>query len=264
MPLGIVGAGPGGLRRMATAGPGLINGPTVLRSGAMSTEVALRHGDGRIRVTFQHAPAWKQDREQGVGLPDALGLYRIVVRREALRPRAPTKGNEKAAAEAAKADGVAGAEPADPLNPNKGLVGPPVFWRGVPPFKWAEEGEVYSGHSHKWVPGEGLTSEPKRLEEPDERWHERFQVEGVWHLRLGAILIQCPTRIFANLDEVSQEVRRYHGRAQRHTREKKVKNDSSTSHLSPATSIRRWLGIRFILSRMDTSSGWRGCRKRGS
>ena len=95
MPLGTVGAGEGGLRRMAVAGPGLVNGPTVLRSGAMSTEVALRHGDGRIRVTFQHVPAWKQDREQGVGLPDALGLYRVVVRREALRPRAPTKVSER-------------------------------------------------------------------------------------------------------------------------------------------------------------------------
>ena len=151
-----------------------------------------------------HPPHSNSTYFQGVGLPDALGLFRVVVRREALRPRAPTKANEKVEAEAAKANGAAVAEPADPLNPNKGLLGPPVFWRGVPPFKWAEEGgEVYEGTTHKWVPGEGLTSEPKSLNEADERWHERFQVEGVWHLRLGGgILIQCPTRIFANLDEV--------------------------------------------------------------
>ena len=34
----------------------MINGPSILRSGAMATELVLSHGDGRVRVIFQHAP----------------------------------------------------------------------------------------------------------------------------------------------------------------------------------------------------------------
>jgi hypothetical protein len=40
---------PGALRKQVVCGSGIINGPAVLRSGAMSTEVNLRYGNGRLR-----------------------------------------------------------------------------------------------------------------------------------------------------------------------------------------------------------------------
>jgi hypothetical protein len=43
---------PGALRKQIVCGPGIINGPAVLRSGAMSTEVNLRYGNGRLRFVY--------------------------------------------------------------------------------------------------------------------------------------------------------------------------------------------------------------------
>jgi hypothetical protein len=48
------------LQRSRLAGISMVNGPTILRSGAMATELILRHGDGRVRVVFNHAPVWEQ------------------------------------------------------------------------------------------------------------------------------------------------------------------------------------------------------------
>jgi hypothetical protein len=47
---------PGNLKKSRFAGCSMINGPSLLRSGAMATELVLNHGDGRVRVLFQHAP----------------------------------------------------------------------------------------------------------------------------------------------------------------------------------------------------------------
>ena len=93
----------------------MINGPTVLRSGVMSTELALNHGDGRVRAIFQHAPAWEKGNEEGIGPPTGLKFLRVLISREALRPLAPSPASEQA----------------DPPSP-----GNPTFFGPVPPFKW--------------------------------------------------------------------------------------------------------------------------------
>lgn len=51
---------PSDLKKSRLAACSMVCGPTVLRSGAMSTELVLNHGDGRVRVIFQHAPVWEQ------------------------------------------------------------------------------------------------------------------------------------------------------------------------------------------------------------
>ena len=45
----------GALRKQIVCGPGIINGPAVLRSGAMSTEINLRYGNGRLRCAPMRA-----------------------------------------------------------------------------------------------------------------------------------------------------------------------------------------------------------------
>lgn len=205
LPLGAVSRA-AGLGRTAVVGPCLVTGPSVLKSGAMSTEVGLRYKDGRVRVLFQHAPAWaRENPTPGQGPPDALDLLRVTVRREALRPAAPTaqaeaKAAEAAAASAASAEEAAAAE----------LAAGPRFWRGVPPYKWAQEddGLVWQGNSHTWQPGGGGTAfgggatvNPTRtlaFDAPADVWHERFtgDDDNTWHLRLpGGILLQAPTRL---------------------------------------------------------------------
>lgn len=166
------------LGRTTVLGPVLVNGPVVLRSGAMATELALRHRHGRARVTFQHAPVWHKDSDLGVGLPDALELFRVVLRREALRDYCPTPENEAAQDEV-------------------------FFWRPTPPFKWAEDGHLWRGETTtSRCEDDGGTTGPERLDMTDEatRWHERFRgedPEATWHLRLpGGLLVQCPRRIY--------------------------------------------------------------------
>eukprot|EP00614_Pseudopedinella_elastica_P013608 CAMPEP_0172583798 /NCGR_PEP_ID=MMETSP1068-20121228/3339_1 /TAXON_ID=35684 /ORGANISM="Pseudopedinella elastica, Strain CCMP716" /LENGTH=391 /DNA_ID=CAMNT_0013377715 /DNA_START=22 /DNA_END=1197 /DNA_ORIENTATION=+ len=197
--LGAVGRGK--LAKNTLVGPALVTGPTVLRSGVMSTELALRHpdGDGRVRVTFQHAPAWQRDNPNpGVGPPDALDLVRVTVRREALRSKAPTAAREQ------EAEG-------------KDLV--PRFWRGVPPFKWAEfEFGNWRGQSWRWSTEDGgeagggaSKKRPRELDfecEPDV-WHERFtgDDENTWHLRLpGGLLLQTPQRLFNSNGSAAQQL----------------------------------------------------------
>ena len=74
---------PGRLGRHVACGPGYVHGPGVLRSGAVSTELAVCwHGAGRVRATFQHAPVWPAGAAPGSGPPAALELRRVVVARE--------------------------------------------------------------------------------------------------------------------------------------------------------------------------------------
>lgn len=150
---------------------GLINGPTLLRSGVMATELVLSYGDGRLRVVFQHAPVWKAGVEPGSGPPAGLKLYRAMVSREALREDAPTAESES---------------DTPPTNGN------PIFYRGVPPFNWHK---VWSGTSWTWGPQSG--NKGWAITEMDEvdAWHGRptGDNENVWNLRLqGGILLQGP------------------------------------------------------------------------
>ena len=70
------------------SGQGSALGPRVLRSGAMSFEACVRHGDERVRLTAQFAPELSAD---GSGAPVSLALGRVTFACEALAPagRAP-------------------------------------------------------------------------------------------------------------------------------------------------------------------------------
>ncbi len=155
------------LRNSRFAAVSLVNGPTILRSGAMATELVLKHGDGRVRVIFQHAPVWEQGVEPGSCPPQGLKIFRCMISREALRSTAPTPETE------AK----------DP--PAKGN---PIFFRSVSPFNWHKK---WSGTSWTWGPQNGNRGwEISEMEETD-AWHGITPVEQ-WNLRLGPIHVQCP------------------------------------------------------------------------
>lgn len=67
------------------SGQGSALGPRVLRSGAMSFEACVRHGDERVRLTAQFAPELSAD---GSGAPVSLALGRVTFACEALAPAA--------------------------------------------------------------------------------------------------------------------------------------------------------------------------------
>ena len=166
--------GPGDLRKNRLASVATVTGPSLLRSGAMSTELTLRHGDGRVRVAFQHAPVWEAGVEPGSCPPDGLKLFRTTVCREALGR--PGSGPPTASAEAA----------------NPPPRGDPRFFRPIPPFFWHKR---WAGTSWTWGPTTG--DRGWKIEEMDEAdsWHGRPTGDhmGVWSMRLpGGILIQCP------------------------------------------------------------------------
>lgn len=165
----------GNLGRSRLASVGMCIGPRILRSGAMSTELVLRHGDGRVRVIFQHAPVWEAGVEPGSCPPQGLKMFRALVSKEALRPGPPTfEAEEK--------------EPPAPGNPK--------FFRGVPPFQWHKR---WSGTSWTWGPSTGDRGwSIEEMEEAD-AWHGRPRGDGagVWSMRLPGILIQCP-RVIVN------------------------------------------------------------------
>ena len=50
----------------------------------MSTELILVHGNGRVRVVYQHAPVWEAGIEPGSCPPQGLKLFRIMVSQETL------------------------------------------------------------------------------------------------------------------------------------------------------------------------------------
>ena len=158
---------PENLRNSRFAAVSMVNGPTILRSGAMATELVLKHGDGRVRVIFQHAPVWEQGTEPGSCPPQGLKLFRCTISREAMRSTAPTPETEAN----------------DP--PTKGN---PVFFRPVPPYNWHKK---WSGTSWTWGPQMGNRGwEIAEMEETD-AWHGITPVEQ-WNLRVGPIHVQCP------------------------------------------------------------------------
>ena len=166
----------------------MVVGPTVLKSGAMSTELVLRHGDGRVRVTFQHAPVWERGVEPGSCPPQGLKLFRAVVSKEKLRPVAEdTEGT------------IQGPPSADEEKANPPKPGNPRFFRGIPPFKWHAK---WSGTSWTWGPQTGDRGWAIEQVDDADAWHGRpmGDATGTWSLRLpGGVLIQCPRVIVGGM-----------------------------------------------------------------
>jgi hypothetical protein len=149
----------------------MVNGPSLLRSGVMATELVLAHGDGRVRVLFQHAPVWEAGVEPASCPPQGLKLFRTMVSREALRADPPTAETEEK----------------DP--PTEGN---PVFFRPVPPFAWHKK---WGGTSWTWGPNTGNRGWSIEDMEEADAWHGRPTGDSpnTWNLRLpGGILIQGP------------------------------------------------------------------------
>jgi hypothetical protein len=159
---------PGNLRKSRLASCSMVNGPTLLRSGSMATELVLSHGDGRVRVVFQHAPVWAKGVEPGSCPPQGLKLFRTMISREARRATAPTAETEEA---------------------SPPTEGNPVFFRPVPPFDWHKK---WSGTSWTWGPQSGNRGwSLEDLDEPD-AWQGAAPVER-WNLRLpGGVFVQAP------------------------------------------------------------------------
>lgn len=163
---------PGNMNKYRCASAGMVCGPSLLRSGAMSTELALNYGNGRVRVIYQHAPVWESGVEPGSCPPQALKLFRTMVSREVLdQSGPPTRQSEQS-------------------NPPK--RGDPSFFRPVPPFQWHKK---WAGSSWTW--GEQTGDRGWSIEDLDEAdaWHGRptGDTSDVWAMRLpGGILLQCP------------------------------------------------------------------------
>jgi len=176
----------GSLRKLRLASVGMVNGPTVLKSGIMATELILSYGDGRVRVIFQHGPAYNTKNEDDTnGLPSGLKFIRALVSREALRFRPPSPESEHE-------------HPPPPGNPK--------FCRPVPPYQWYKK---WKGTSTTW--GENRGGEElwqlDAMEEAD-AWHGRPTGDtlNVWSMRLpGGILIQCPRFIASSLITSAEE-----------------------------------------------------------
>jgi len=145
---------------------GMITGPTILRSGTMSTEMIICNPifnkEERIRIVFQHGPVWERGVEPGSCPPDGLKLIRIMTSFEKL---ASSSGEQQGSSTAP-----------------------------IPPYLWNDKS--WSGTSHTWGP---TTSNRlwliNELEEID-AWHERPTGDNpnVWPLRLlgNHLIIQSP------------------------------------------------------------------------
>jgi len=165
--------------RHQCAAVGMVVGPSVLpKSGSMSTELVLRHGNGRVRVTFQHAPVWSRDIEPGSCPPQGLKLFRTVVSKERLRPRSGTMDCEDEST--ILLEGPPNA--AEEIMSSTPSSGNPRFFRPVPPYKWWAK---WAGTSWTWGPQTG--DRGWLIDEIDEAdsWHgQNGDTDGVWSLRL--------------------------------------------------------------------------------
>jgi hypothetical protein len=165
-----------------------VNGPTVLRSGAVATEIILAYNDGRTRVVFQHAPVWPKDVDTDASSgalppPQGLKLFRVTVSREALREQAPTAETEEVFFQK-DTDNDASSPQSDIENV--------VFYRPVPPFNWHK---VWSGTSWTWGPTSGNRGWAIDAIEDGDDWHGSSPVEA-WNMRLpGGVFIQSPRMI---------------------------------------------------------------------
>lgn len=190
----------GRMAKYRCASIGMSCGPSITKSGSMSTELILSHEDtkSRLRVVYQHAPVWEKGVEPGSRPPDALKLYRVMVAKETLFDADEPK-------EAVQSDD----------DSNKKKSGSDPFQKAVPPFQWHKK---WAGTAWTWGSQTGDRGwSIAELEEAD-AWHGRPTGDNadVWSLRLnkGGILLQCPRIIqsgFAGicrvawLPEVSEE-----------------------------------------------------------
>jgi len=148
----------GQLRKNRLGSVGMVTGPSLLRSGAMATELVLASDSTkeRVRVILQHAPVWEAGVEPNSCPPQGLKLFRTTVCREYLD------------------------------------TSPPEFPPGVPPFAWFQK---WGGTSWTWGPSSGDRGwNVEELEEAD-AWHFRptGDTMNVWSMRLpGGILLQAP------------------------------------------------------------------------
>lgn len=187
----------------------MVVGPSVLKSGAMSTELVLRHGDGRVRVTFQHAPVWERGVEPGSCPPQGLKLFRAVVSKERLRSSSSSSSSTQATATANNVEGnndddtkegmIIGQPSAEEEMNSPPLPGNPRFFRPVPPYKWHAK---WAGTSWTWGPQTGDRGwSIQEIDEADS-WHgrPRGDATSVWSLTLpGGVLIQCPRVIVGGM-----------------------------------------------------------------
>lgn len=168
----------------------MVNGPTVLRSGIMSTELILSHEDTRVRVIFQHGPAYQRQprqsderEEQEVGgLPSGLKFIRALVSREASISSSPGVSNERIT------------DQNDTDSTNSAL-----YVRPVPPYQWFKQ---WSGTSTTWGENRGEEQWQIDIMEEADSWHERPTGDtlNVWSMRLsGGVLLQCPRFIPSSL-----------------------------------------------------------------
>ena len=175
----------GNMAKYRCASVGMSCGPSLTKSGSMSTELILSHEDtnSRLRVTYQHAPVWEKGVEPGSCPPHGLKLYRVMVARETLFDSDGTKNDD-----------------------DSEVKGDP-FKKSVPPFLWHKKwaGTAWTWGTQTGDRGWSITE----LEEAD-AWHGRPTGDNpdVWSLRLnaGGILLQCPRVItsgFAGLCRVA-------------------------------------------------------------
>ena len=135
---------------------------------SVATELVLAHGDGRVRVIFQHAPVWEKGVQAGTGPPQGLKLFRCLVSREALRDSPPTAKQEAN---------------------NPPTEGNPIFHRPVPPPDWHKK---WSGTSWTWGPEAGNRGWSLEELEQDDAWQANMPPE-LWNIRLpGGLFLQTP------------------------------------------------------------------------
>ena len=175
----------GNMAKYRCASVGMSCGPSLTKSGSMSTELILSHEDtnSRLRVIYQHAPVWEKGVEPGSCPPHGLKLYRVMVAKETLFDSDGKKNNDN------------------------GEVKGDAFKKSVPPFLWHKKwaGTAWTWGTQTGDRGWSITE----LEEAD-AWHGRPTGDNadVWSLRLnaGGILLQCPRVItsgFAGLCRVA-------------------------------------------------------------
>jgi hypothetical protein len=173
------------LSRSRLAGVSMVNGPSLLKSGVMATELILKHNDGRIRVIFQHAPVWEKGIVAGSCPPQGLKLFRAMLSREALRETPPT--SEMEAKEASHNRTLL----TDIAPTGSKAI---VFYRSVPPFSWYKK---WGGTSWTWGPQTGNRGWAMDEMEETDAWHGITPVD-CWNLRLGSIHLQAPRLITAD------------------------------------------------------------------
>ncbi|KAL7468267.1 hypothetical protein ACHAXS_008494 [Conticribra weissflogii] len=172
---------------------GMVVGPSLLpKSGIMSTELTLKHGDGRVRVTFQHAPVWERGIEPGSCPPQGLKLFRAMVSKEKLRP---TTSEEDSSREGK----FQGPPTVDEEKTNPPTPGNPKFFRPVPPFKWHAK---WAGTSWTWGPTTGDRGWAIQEVDDADAWHGRPMGDSgqQWSMRFpGGVMIQCPKLVVGGI-----------------------------------------------------------------